>query len=123
MPRLDTRLCMLFSITTLVISDLIEEEESAEPNGIEHSIDGQFGKQAYGQRRKDLVSSLQSLAGYQSLLIPPESVISAANQAAAKAMMLVSGISIGSAYFECINLKDMPTNCCEYYFYSTMRLS
>nr|GMD68260.1 mediator of RNA polymerase II transcription subunit 33A [Ipomoea batatas] len=110
-PRLDTRLCMLFSITTLVIADLIEEEESADPNGIEHSMDGRFEKQAYGQRRKDLISSLQSLAGYQSLLIPPESVISAANQAAAKAMMLVSGINIGSAYFECINLKDMPTNC------------
>ncbi|CAH9136659.1 unnamed protein product [Cuscuta epithymum] len=110
-PRLDTRLCILFSITTLVISDIIEEEECQEPNGTEHSMDGSFGKKASRQCRKDFVSSLQTLAGYQSLLAPPEAVLSAANQAAAKAMVLASGFCTGSAYFECINLKDMPIDC------------
>ena len=102
MPRLDPRLCMLFSITTLVIADLIDEEESV-PND----------KGVPGKCRSDLVSSLQVLGDYQGLLTPPRSVVSAANQAAAKAMLFVSGINVGTAYFECINMKDMPVNCCK----------
>ncbi|XP_059650111.1 mediator of RNA polymerase II transcription subunit 33A [Cornus florida] len=111
-PRLDTRLCMLLSITTLVIADLIEEEEDAPIDGGEcFSTNHWKEKQVPGKRRMDLVSSLQSLGDYQGLLTPPQAVVSAANQAAAKAMMLVSGINVGSAYFECISMKDMPINC------------
>ncbi|KAL5849677.1 hypothetical protein ACOSQ4_007690 [Xanthoceras sorbifolium] len=112
MPRLDPRLCMLFSITTLVISDLIGEEESAPIDETEcGSTNHQIEKKIPGKRRNDLVSSLQVLGDYQGLLTPPRSVVSAANQAAAKAMLFVSGINVGSAYFECINMKDMPVNC------------
>lgn len=114
MPRLDPRLCMLFSVTTLVIADLIDEEESA------HTEEMRFGSTnrrqenwVPGDRHNDLVSSLQVLGDYQSLLTPPQSVVSAANQAAAKAMLFVSGINVGHAYFECINMKDMPVNCCK----------
>ncbi|KAJ8565893.1 hypothetical protein K7X08_008469 [Anisodus acutangulus] len=101
-PRLDTHLCMLFSIITLVIADLIEEEESETCDDIESSI---------GSRHEKTVSCLQNLGDYQSLLIPPQAITTAANQAAAKAMMFRSGINTNNSYFECINMKDMPTNC------------
>lgn len=106
-PRLDTRLSMLLSITTLVVADLIEEEESS-------AIDeNESKKHAPGNRRKDLMSCLQNLGDYQMLLEPPCYVIPAANQAAAKAMMFISGINVGSTYFECITMTDMPINCCK----------
>ncbi|GFZ14083.1 REF4-related 1 [Actinidia rufa] len=105
-PRLDTRLCMLLTISTLVVADLIEEEESAATDEMECTE-----KEVPGTRRGDLVSSLQSLGDYKGLLAPPQSVISAANQAAAKAMMFISGINVGTAYFECVSMKDMPLNC------------
>lgn len=108
-PRLDTRLCMLFSIITLVIADLIEEEESEACDEIESSIGRHMKKQVEGTRREDVISCLQNLGDYQSLLTPPQAVTNAANQAAAKAMMFRSGAN--TSYFECINMKDMPTNC------------
>lgn len=127
MPRLDTRLCMLLCITTLVVANLIEEEEIEPTNEVEcDSINGWKEKDLPGNRRYDLVSSLQVLGDYQGLLTPPESVVSAANQAAAKAMLILSGVNVGSAYFECISIKEMPINFCEYisssHSYSTSSL-
>ncbi|CAK7332989.1 unnamed protein product [Dovyalis caffra] len=111
-PRLDARLCILLSITTLVVADLIDEEENAP---IDESVCGSTNhwkdKKLPGKRHDDLVSSLQLLGDHQSLLSPPQSVVSAANQAAAKAMLFVSGINVGSTYSECINMQDMPINC------------
>lgn len=110
MPRLDTRLSMLLSITTLVVSDLIEDEENMPQN----KMDSQTAQDSKEKRRMDLVSSVQSLGDYESLLTPPPSVIPAANQAAAKAMLFTSGISIGnSAYFDVVNMKDMAINFCK----------
>nr|XP_043623980.1 mediator of RNA polymerase II transcription subunit 33A [Erigeron canadensis] len=107
MPRLDTRLCMLLSVTTLVVSDLVEEEESTSQNNINY----QTTESSKEKRRMELVSSLQSLGDYQSLLTPPQSVIPAANQAAAKAMILISGINVGSsAHFDLSSMKDMAIN-------------
>ena len=105
---------MLLSITTLVVADLIEEEESAPTDEIDVDLDSQC-KQTTGNRRGDLASSLQNLGDFEMLLTPPHSVIPAANQAAAKAMMFVSGINVGSAYFESISMTDIPTNCCKCY--------
>ncbi|KAF5787780.1 putative mediator of RNA polymerase II transcription subunit 33A/B [Helianthus annuus] len=104
MPRLDTRLCMLLSITTLVVSDLIEDEESLSQN----NINCQTTQTCKENRRMELVSSLQSLGDYQSLLTPPQAVIAAANQAAARAVMIISGNNVGSsAYFDLVNTKDI----------------
>ncbi|KAL4590219.1 hypothetical protein LXL04_003145 [Taraxacum kok-saghyz] len=97
MPRLDTRLCMLLSITTLVVSDLIEDDE------IETKIDHQTIENNKETRRRELVSCLQSLGDYQSLLTPPSLVVSDANQAAAKAILFTSGINL-----DFIEMKDMP---------------
>ncbi|KAJ8622624.1 hypothetical protein MRB53_031153 [Persea americana] len=111
-PRLDTRLCILLSITTLSIADIIEEEEVTIVDEMEHNTTSQWKeKQVAGKRRKDLVSSLQVLGDYEGLLAPPQSVISVANQAAAKAMMFISGLTVGSGYFECIGMTDVPMNC------------
>ncbi|KAI7735270.1 hypothetical protein M8C21_009404 [Ambrosia artemisiifolia] len=90
MPRLDTRLCMLLSIIPLVVSDLIEDEESMPQN----SIYCHTTQDCKENRLRDLISSLQILGDYQSLLTPPKPVIVAANQAAAKALMFISGIDV-----------------------------
>ncbi|CAA2988545.1 mediator of RNA polymerase II transcription subunit 33A isoform X1 [Olea europaea subsp. europaea] len=109
MPRLDTCMCMLLSITTLVVADLVEEEESTSTNEIGCNMVSKH--QVTGKRHMDLIFSLQNLRDYQSLLTPPQSVVPAANQAAAKAMMFVSGIDVDSAYFECIRMAEMPISC------------
>ncbi|XP_048497254.1 mediator of RNA polymerase II transcription subunit 33A isoform X3 [Beta vulgaris subsp. vulgaris] len=110
-PRLDTRMCVLLSIITLAVADLIDEEEN--PLGESESVSTNNWIKRYDPhtRRKDLISCLQILGDYQSLLTPPQSIVSAANVAAAKAMMFVSGVDVTSGYLECINVNDRPTNC------------
>ena len=64
-----------------------------------------------GNCRKSLVSSLQQLGEFEGLLIPPPSAASLANQAAAKAMMFLSGVGIGSGYLDGVSLNDIPVTC------------
>ncbi|WJX22729.1 Mediator of RNA polymerase II transcription subunit 33A [Trifolium repens] len=115
MPHLDTRLCMLLCIIPLVVANLIEEEEDEEQTPINENGSGRTDyckeKRVPGKCRNDLVSSLQVLGDYQSLLAPPQSVVAAANQAAAKAMLFVSGVTMGSAYFDCLTMVEMPVDC------------
>ncbi|KAF2287843.1 hypothetical protein GH714_002939 [Hevea brasiliensis] len=97
---------------TSVVADLIEEEENVPVDESDWGSTNQWkDKKVPGKCHNDLVSSLQLLGDYQGLLSPPQSVVSAANQAAAKAMLFISGINVGSANFECINMNDMPINC------------
>ncbi|GMP99870.1 hypothetical protein CsSME_00047185 [Camellia sinensis var. sinensis] len=111
-PRLDTGLCMLLSITILAILNIIEEEETALIKEAECGATSQRKeKHVSGKRRRDLISSLQQLNDFESLLTPPLPVISVANQAAAKAMMFLSGITVGSGYLDGVSLNDMPVNC------------
>ncbi|XP_057965190.1 mediator of RNA polymerase II transcription subunit 33A-like [Malania oleifera] len=111
-PRLDTCLCMLLSITTLAIANVIEEEESTLIDEIDRSPTNQRKrKQVLGKRRKDLVSSLQLLGDFKGLLTPPPTLVSIANQAAAKAIMFLSGGTVGSGYLECASMNDMPVDC------------
>ncbi|XP_004494899.1 mediator of RNA polymerase II transcription subunit 33B-like isoform X2 [Cicer arietinum] len=108
-PRLDTCLCMLLCITTLVVANVIEEEEGELIEEAERSPTNQRkDKPALGKCRGELVTSLQLLGDYEDLLNPPQPVIWVANQAAAKAIMFVSG---HSGYLEYMNLNDLPTNC------------
>ncbi|KAE9460513.1 hypothetical protein C3L33_07516, partial [Rhododendron williamsianum] len=111
-PRLDTCLCMLLSVTTLAIFSIIEEEEIALSKEVECSATS-LRKEKYvsGKRRRDLVSSLQQLGDYEDLLAPPLPLISVANQAAAKAMMFLSGLTVGNGgYLDGLSLNDMPVN-------------
>lgn len=114
MPRLDTRLCLLLSITTLVVANLITEDEEHTSELECNSTNHWKEKRTPGKRRNDLVSSLQILGEYHGLLSPPQSVVSVANQAAAKAMMFVSGINVGNGYFDCVGMNDIPISCCKY---------
>lgn len=114
-PRLDTCLCMLLSITTLTVANIIEEEESSLAEDVEQALTNQRrDKQGPGNRRKDLISSLQQLGDYEGLLIPPPSVNSVANQAAAKAILCISGLTVGNGYIECLSMNDMPMNWCKF---------
>ncbi|KAI3668203.1 hypothetical protein L6452_43280 [Arctium lappa] len=111
-PRLDTCLCLLLCTTTLAIVTIVDEEESALIKEDEHRhMHMRSETQVIGNCRKSLVSSLQQLGDYEGLLIPPPSVTSLANQAAAKAIMFFSGLGVGSGYLDNISLNDMPVNC------------
>ncbi|XP_031400886.1 mediator of RNA polymerase II transcription subunit 33B-like isoform X2 [Punica granatum] len=111
-PLLDTCLCMLLSITTLAIANIIDEEESLLIEEAEQAVTYQRkDKQGRGNRRKDLISSLQQLGVYEGLLAPPQSVSCVANQAAAKAILYISGLTAGNGYIECLSMNDMPMNC------------
>ncbi|GLT71444.1 hypothetical protein SLA2020_434600 [Shorea laevis] len=68
-------------------------------------------KQVQGRRHKDLVTSLQILGDYEGLLTAPQAVSLIANQAAAKAIMFISGLPVGNGYYECVSMNDMPMNC------------
>ncbi|KAJ7972832.1 Mediator of RNA polymerase II transcription subunit 33A like [Quillaja saponaria] len=107
-PRVDTCLCMLLCITTLTVTNIIEEEEGELIEEAERSPTNQR-KDKQGKRRKDLITSLQVLGDYEVLLAPTQSVILAANQAAAKAIMFISGLTVGNGYYESMN--DLPMNC------------
>ncbi|XP_011007536.1 PREDICTED: mediator of RNA polymerase II transcription subunit 33B-like isoform X1 [Populus euphratica] len=107
-PRLDTCLSMLLSITTLVVANIIEEEESELIDETQQSPTNQR-KEKQGKCRKGLITSLQLLGDYEGLLTPPQPVSSVANQAAAKATMFISGLTVSNAYSMSIN--DMPVNC------------
>ncbi|XP_074585416.1 mediator of RNA polymerase II transcription subunit 33A-like isoform X2 [Curcuma longa] len=108
-PHLDTRLCMLLSITTLSIANIIEEEEATAIDVVEPSNQWKE-KTSVGRCRKDLVSSIKILGDYENLLVPPPSVTSAANKAAAKAMLFVSGLAGGSGHPES-TMNDKTVNC------------
>ncbi|PWA70938.1 hypothetical protein CTI12_AA272560 [Artemisia annua] len=108
-PRFDTCLCLLLCTTTLAIVNIVDEEESALLEEDDHKRMHEGSEtQVLGKCRRSLVSSLQQLGDYESLLIPPVSVTSIANQAAAKASMFFSGISVVSGYFDGMSLNDMP---------------
>ncbi|PPR84727.1 hypothetical protein GOBAR_AA35994 [Gossypium barbadense] len=112
MPRLDTCLCLLLSISPLAVTNIVEEEKSELIDEIDCSQTTQTKeKQAPGRCHKGLISSLQMLNDYEALLTPPQSVRSVANQAAAKAIMVISGLTVGNGYYECMSSNDMPINC------------
>lgn len=102
-PHLETRLCMLLSIATLAVADIIEEADSCHNELNNHWK----GKSAKDDLRKELMLSLQVLGDYESLLVPPPCIISAANLAASKAAMFVSAANISNGYMESGNDSTM----------------
>ncbi|KAJ8748342.1 hypothetical protein K2173_002979 [Erythroxylum novogranatense] len=111
-PRIDTSLSMLLSISTVAIADIIEEEEGKMIEQTEHSPTNQPKEKHYqGKCWQGLVTALQLLGDYEALLTPPQSVSSLANQAAAKAIMFISSRTINSSYYENMSMNDMSINC------------
>ncbi|KAK4482257.1 hypothetical protein RD792_009408 [Penstemon davidsonii] len=111
-PRLDMCVCMLLSIATLAVVNIVEEEENkliieAERNPMSQRKD----IESKGNRRQDLVLSLQQLNDFEGLLTPPPPVSALANQAAAKAIMFLSGVTVVSGHLDGMSLNEMPLNC------------
>lgn len=115
-------MCILLSITTLAIADIIREEEAELVDEVEQTNQWK-AKAAGGKCHQDLISCLQILGDYESLLVPPPLVISAANQAAAKAIMFLSGLPIGSGYLESTNINDSAINFCKLFLEQFERLT
>lgn len=111
MPHLVTRLSMLLSIVTLVIVDLIREEEITPTDDTEGHNETHSKEHVPGKRHRDLITCLQKLGDFKTLLAPPESVISAANQAAAKAMMFIASSNAGNVYSDSFGMKDTSIKC------------
>lgn len=109
-PRTDTFLCVLLSVTPLAVANIIEEEESQWIDQSASSPSNQW-KEKKGKCREGLVNSLQQLGDYESLLTPPLSVQSVANQAAAKAAMFISGITNGSGSYENTSMNESASGC------------
>ncbi|WVZ62432.1 LOW QUALITY PROTEIN: hypothetical protein U9M48_012186 [Paspalum notatum var. saurae] len=107
-PHLDTRLCILLSITPLAIADIIEEADSLcnETELSSHIKE----KKEIGNLHNELMLSLQILGDYESLLVPTPCVIPAANQAATRAAMFISGIGINNGYMENVNGTNYSGN-------------
>ncbi|KZV43100.1 mediator of RNA polymerase II transcription subunit 33A [Dorcoceras hygrometricum] len=111
-PRLDTCLCMLLSVVVLAVVHIVKEDEVILVSGTQQSSNNQRKDVLrVGKYHKDLVSSLQRLDDFEGLLSPPPLVTSLANQAAAKALIFLSGLTVGSAQLDCITLADIPLNC------------
>ncbi|XP_073292189.1 mediator of RNA polymerase II transcription subunit 33A-like isoform X1 [Primulina huaijiensis] len=110
-PRLDTCLCMLLSVVVLAVVHIVKEDEVILVTETQQSS---YNKKKdvppVGKYHQDLVSSLQRLDDFEGLLCPPPLISSLANQAAAKALVFLSGLTVGSANIDCINLNDIPLN-------------
>eukprot|EP01018_Ginkgo_biloba_P000531 Gb_17496 [translate_table: standard] len=107
-PHLDARLCMLLSITPLAVVNIIEEEERVLQSAGNNLATNECEKDKILLARKSaaLVSSLQILGQFDGLLVPPPSVVSAANQAAARAASFVSSLNGGSGGFDGLTSND-----------------
>lgn len=115
---------MLLSITTLAVASIIEEEESKLIEETEPSTTNQRKEnQSLGEHKKALISSLQMLGDHEGLLTPPKSASAAANQAAAKAIMFISEITVGKGYHESMSNGEKSVNCCKCWFYLCCFLS
>ncbi|CAD6216640.1 unnamed protein product [Miscanthus lutarioriparius] len=84
-PHLDARLCMLLSLIPLAVAEILQEESD---------MLGAEGNKILPQRQ-GLISSLQDLIQYSGLLVPPSSVVNAANAAASKAAIFKANYKTG----------------------------
>lgn len=112
-PHLDARLCALLSITPLTIVRVVEEDgelssvrSSGGPGnvvtGYNHGMEGN----EYSSRRRGLIAALQILGQFSGLLVPPASVVAAANSAAARAATFISSFKNGNDSFKGVNHGD-----------------
>ncbi|ONM60557.1 Mediator of RNA polymerase II transcription subunit 33A [Zea mays] len=84
-PHLDARLCMLLALIPLSVAAILQEESD---------MLGAEGNKILPQRQ-GLISSLQDLIQYSGLLVPPSSVVNAANAAASKAAIFKANYEAG----------------------------
>jgi len=113
-PHIDSRLCILLSITPLVVTSIIEEEEkslqAAENNANTNNHEKEKKVAVLGTRRAALLSSLKILGQFDGLLLPHQSVASVANQAAIKEASLVGSINTGSGTYSGLSRNGISSN-------------
>ncbi|CAA0828130.1 Mediator of RNA polymerase II transcription subunit 33A [Striga hermonthica] len=111
-PRIEIGLILLLSILPLSIVNIIDEEEiMLSSKGEKNSTSQRKHNEFVGKRREHLVCSLKLLGDFEELLTPPSCINSLANQAAMKAMMFLSGVSIDNEHLNEMMLNDVPNNC------------
>ena len=77
MPRLDMCLFMLLCILTLLVANIVVDEECELIDESEHSLTYQrIEKQVLEKHGKESITSLQVLGNCNGLLTPPQFVIS-----------------------------------------------
>ncbi|CAL9069941.1 unnamed protein product [Musa banksii] len=108
-PHLDARLCMLLSIVPLAIVAVVKEELDIRypvNNGFLRSNSHENEGNKFSSRRHGLISSLKMLGQFSALLLPPPSVVNAANNAATKAAVFVSNYKAGNNNLNVVGLND-----------------
>ncbi|KAK9128198.1 hypothetical protein Syun_016995 [Stephania yunnanensis] len=99
-PHLDARLCMLLCITPLAILHVLKNEGEMYSST---RVIGGLGNEAISHEHEidvtskthGLICSLQALRQFSTLLSPPASVVTAANNACTKAMSFISSSKNG----------------------------
>ncbi|XP_052161904.1 mediator of RNA polymerase II transcription subunit 33A-like [Oryza glaberrima] len=98
-PHLDSRLCMLLALIPLSIGAILKEETD---------VHGAQGSKSL-PKTSGLVSSLQDLIQYSGLLVPPSSVVNAANAAASKAAAFKANYKSGGGNPGMMGQNDSST--------------
>ncbi|KAI4353605.1 hypothetical protein L6164_002540 [Bauhinia variegata] len=92
-PHLDARLCVLLSIVPLAIANVLRDESEHNSCSVQVSMASgngcQMNGKSDGSRKYGLISSVQMLGHFSSLLCPPTLIVDAANQAATKAASFI----------------------------------
>ena len=93
-PHLKARLCVLLSIVPLAIANVLEDEakfsQATTTGYVESAYGHKMNGKALASRKDGLISSLQVLGHFSSLLYPPASVVNAVNSAGRKAASFIS---------------------------------
>ena len=93
-PHLKARLCVLLSIVPLAIANVLEDEakfsQATTTGYVESAYGHKMNGKALASRKDGLISSLQVLGHFSSLLYPPASVVNAVNSAGRKAANFIS---------------------------------
>ncbi|KAF8656551.1 hypothetical protein HU200_060610 [Digitaria exilis] len=103
-PHLDARLCMLLALIPLSVTAILKEESD---------MFGAEGSRIL-PRRQGLISSLQDLIQYSGLLVPPSSVVNAANAAASKAAIFKANYNAGAGNSSMVIQTDSSTKAGTY---------
>jgi hypothetical protein len=92
-PHINSRLCMLLAIIPLSIATIVNEEAEKLEGGMVSIM------------RRELLSSIQVLGQFFSLLSPPPGTVHLANAAARKAALHLSNIRAGNENM-CTSFED-----------------
>ncbi|MED6194755.1 hypothetical protein PIB30_031508 [Stylosanthes scabra] len=91
-PHLEARLSMLLSIVPLAIANVLNDDSEHHLSNVQVPLESGYGhemKSDGSNRKLGLISSIQVLGHFSSLLCPPTLVVDASNQAARKAASFI----------------------------------